>query len=328
LAPTTNYRQSRQSKRSGDATVRLADGSPRPSSADQHDEREFQRSAQSTTNEGHQTTCPDCSAENTVTEEGTRYCADCGLVLADRRLTRSEPSWRDTADRRLGPQQSQQWVNTGTTIARGPDDNSDRFVKYNQRLRGDERSLVDGLRELRQLGATLELPGSTRERAAYWYRKAHEAQLLKGRSIGAFAAACVFAAARESHQPVTIDCIAKASPVEATKIRHHVQLLQCKLSVTLPPASPGEFLPAVVSTLSLDMAIERRAARYLERVTDEQLHVGKHPAAIAATAVYAAATEMDVDLTQETVASAADVSAVTISRRYQEVKEVVRSEEP
>ena len=276
---------------------------------------------------GHETVdqrrceCEERSRSNTATVDGVEYCPDCGVVLSDCQLERSEPGWRDPEDRRLGPSQGQQWVNTGTTIGWDASTGG-RFRRYNDRLTNQERSLVSGLREVRSVSAGVELPDSTRERAAYWYRKTAQERLLKGRSIEAFAAACVFIAARERQYPVTVDGLAEFSPVTSSKTRHHVRVLQSELDAPVAPAHPRDFLPLIVSRLGVGPAIERRAARYLEEVTADELHVGKHPAAVAATAIYAATTEAGTELTQEDIADAANVSTVTISRQYQAIREI------
>lgn len=267
--------------------------------------------------------CPECSKHALVTESDVRYCEECGVVVADQRLERSEPWWTDRENRRLGPKQSAQWVNAGTDITPSAIDDSYRLVRYNNRLTNDEQSLATGLREIRCLSSSLELAQQTRERAAYLYREAARQRLLKGRSIEAFAAACVFIATREENNPMTIDWVERHSPISGSKIRHHVRVLRSELSISIPPAHPRDFLPLIASRLSLDPTVEHRAAQYMERVTEDEIHVGKHPAAVAAAVAYAAANDAGVEVIQDSVATAADVSVVTISRRHQEVREVL-----
>lgn len=243
-------------------------------------------------------------------------------MIEDSPIEHSEPQWRDYQDRRLGPQQSQQWVDTGTTITRSAGSDTAQLTRYNERLRSDERSLVSGLRELRDIAAAVELPQPIRERAAYWYRKTVEENLLKGRSIEGFAAACVFLSARERRHPMMLSRLATYSPLSEAKIRNHVSVLRIEFEPTIPPARPKDFLPRVVSELEFSPNVERRADAYLSRAAEMELHVGKHPAAVAATAVYAAATDLEYQVNQQSVATAADVSTVTISRHYQDIREV------
>lgn len=304
MAPTTN---SRQPQRLASSAASATTAGPNPKS-------------RSETTSG--TECPDCVDGELLTEDGVTYCSGCGVVVEDSPIEHSEPQWRDYKNRRLGPKQSQQWVNTGTTITRSVHGDTDRLSRYNERLQSDERSLVSGLRELRDVAAAVELSQPIRERAAYWYRKTVQNGLLKGRSIEGFAAACVFLSARERRHPMTLSRLAPYSPLSESKIRNHVSILRIEFEPSIPPARPQDFLPRVVSELEFDPDVEHRAGGYLTRATDEELHIGKHPAAIAATAVYAAATDLDLPVNQQAVAEAADVSAVTISRHYQDIREL------
>jgi transcription initiation factor TFIIB len=214
-------------------------------------------------------------------------------------------------------------VNTGSTIGYPEATSPQRFARYDARLTNEERSLVEGLREIRSLSATLELPVSTRERAAYWFRRGKEEDLLTGRSKDALCAGCVFLAAREQRQPLTIDFLSEISPATESQIRHHAQVLRMELRVETPPAHPRDFVSLLISRLSLDMSVERTAREYLERITAHEVHVGKHPVAMASAVIYTAARELGVELTQQTVADAAGVGTVTISRHHQQIREVV-----
>ena len=236
----------------------------------------------------------------------------------------SEPSWVDEADRRLGPRQSQRWLSAGSCIGRAgtrPKTNgSDRFVRYNARLRPEERSLVHGLREVRSLTASLELPAPVAERAAYWFRTATSKGLLNGRSIEAMCAGVMYIAARERELPITKATVAERSPISEDRIRGHVGVLQAQLSVSIKPATPQEFLPKLASELSIADSHERQARELLEAAVEANVHVGKHPAGVAGAAIYTTATNSGRQLTQTEVAEAAGVSSITICRRHQQLQ--------
>lgn len=269
--------------------------------------------------------CPSCDCETVVSTEVESYCEECGLVLRNGKIERSEPQWRDESERRLGPQQTTQWLNTGTEIGATSDISFWRVAEFNKRLTDSERSLADGLREVRNLAAGLNLPDSCRNRAAYIYRESLQQDLLKGRSIDGIAAASLYIAIREQHWPVTLADVAASSPIDESEIRHYLGVLQVELGAGLEPPSPQDFLQRVVSNLSASMDVERRAGDILDQVVESELHVGKKPIAVAATAVYAAVVQMDGELSQSDIADVIDVSAVTISRRYQDIKSVLQN---
>nr|WP_243838091.1 transcription initiation factor IIB family protein [Halobacterium sp. R2-5] len=321
MAPTTDPLRTRPQNRSETTGVGTESQTPTTSVTDSAPA--FCGSNERTSTRQRSQECSECGAAKPVTDSGSVYCGDCGVVLSEGLLERSEPRWRDRADRRLGPSQSIQWLDTGSEIGQAGAEATERFTRYDDRLTNSERSVVRGLREVRSVSSGVELPKPMRERAAYLYRQCAGNDLLVGRSIEAFAAACVFLAARERHYPATVDCVAAYSPVAASPVRHHVQVVKTELEVTVPPAHPRDFLAQVVSRLDLGPSVERVAAQYLERVTAEGIHVGKHPAAVAATIVYVAASEAGRNLTQAAAADAADVSTVTISRHAQDVESVV-----
>ena len=263
--------------------------------------------------------CPDCDNSELRTEGRDRYCVECGAVVSGQTIERSEPSWRDISDRRLGPGQSNQWVNTGTKTITGPNESA-RFFRYNDRLDNNERSMVKGLREVRSISAKLELPSTMREQAAHWYRNVVRNELLQGRSIESFAAASVYVAARERSYPITIDGLAECCPVSAQEIRHQMSILHKEFSVEIKPAKPEDFLASIISNLRVERTFEYKVRKLLESVTEDGYHIGKHPAAIAATTIYTVAAASEITLNQETVAKEAGVSTVTISRHNQEIK--------
>lgn len=323
MAPTKNDRLSRYSDRSGNS-VTVAEVENASGIASKGTSKSNTGGCVNESNQiQSETQCPDCGGTDRAFDGGFEYCTNCGVVISDRDLERSEPPWRDTENRRLGPQQSTQWLNTGTSITRDVTGDADKLIRYNQRLTNSERSIVRGLREIRNLTASIEFPEAMRERAAYLYRKGVKDGLLVGRSIDGLAAASVFTAARERKQPTTIDYLAEYSPATASEIRQHLQVMKSELGVTITPAHPRDFLPLIVSRLDLNPTIERRAAQYLEQATANEVHIGKHPAAVAATVIYAAANDVGHKITQQKVADAGDISTVTISRHHQKIRDVL-----
>jgi transcription initiation factor TFIIB len=189
------------------------------------------------------------------------------------------------------------------------------LVRYNNRLEYSTRALKAGLREVRSLCAACELSTPTEERAAYLYREASRADLLQGRSRESIAATCVYTAARRYGQPVTLGDIAAASPVAEERISSDYRTLLRELDLGLQPPEPQEFLAKVATEAGVPYRVQRRARAVLEEIAEVGGHVGQSPSGVAAAAVYLAAQECDYSVTQATVAEAAGVSTVTVSRQ-------------
>lgn len=268
--------------------------------------------------------CPECGAQ-VVSDAGTgdTYCEECGLVIDETQLERSEPGWRDAEDRRTSPTTGVTREHVGTRIGHTETNQNARWrfiVEQNQRLEYFTQALQRGLREVRRLCSGLQLGRSTLERAAYLYRSATEADLLQGRSREAIAGGCVYAATREHSDPVTMADIAQLSSIEKGRIWNGYRTLLSELDLTLQLPDPRVFLPRIRSAADLPFHIQSEARTILTRVINANDHTGQKPTGVAAAALYAAARAEDIDCTQAALAEAADVSTVTTSRQYQSIK--------
>jgi transcription initiation factor TFIIB len=195
-----------------------------------------------------------------------------------------------------------------------------RLNKYNNRLDYRTRALKDGLREVRSLCAALDLPEPTVEHAAHLYRRALSVGLVQGRSQESIAGAAVYVATRTYHNPVTLVEVAETSMVEKSTISGAYRILLQELDIGVKPPEPTEFLAKVATNAGLSYRVERRAGELLRRVVADGEHVGQNPAGVAAAALYAGAQALGKEVTQETLAEAAGVSIVTLSRQWQSFK--------
>jgi transcription initiation factor TFIIB len=247
------------------------------------------------------------------------------MVLSEAPIERSEPSWKPRDERRTGPSGRHLWLQKGTKIGysqRVSSFETKKLTRFNNRLTYSEKSLTRGLREVRSLAAALNLPRSTAERAAYMYRKADRENLLQGRSMDAIAAACVYIAARRNGPPLTFSWVADASPVTESDISTAYRTVLSKLNLTMCPPDPQEFLPRVASAVGVSYRVQRKAHLLLEEVISAGIHVGQSPPGVAGAVLYGAAKTMGEEVTQESVATKAGVSAVTLSRQWQNIKEI------
>jgi transcription initiation factor TFIIB len=213
-------------------------------------------------------------------------------------------------------------VNTGTVASQGRG-NADRFFIYNHRLNNNERSLVNGFKEITSLSASLELPTHIEEQARYRYTKVVKKDLLQGRSIDAFAAACILTTIREQQYPVTIGDLVDVSPISEDRIKTHRSVLHSEFAIEIQPPMPQHFLRYVISELPVDCSIECKARALLDSATEDGCHIGNHPAGFAAATVYALIANQEGDLNQSDIAEQAGVSIATISRNYQKISNYI-----
>lgn len=266
-------------------------------------------------------TCIECGAQSfRRSGSGEWYCDACGVVHTEARIKFSEPGWQPRDQRRTGPATSVSRVSIGTIVGRPHSESTPSWAAYNNRLTHEQRTLREGLRELRAVATALEATTELTEQAAYLFRCVTSEDMLVGHSIEAMAAVCLHATARENQTPFPLKQVEAASPVDESRIKSAYSKLVRELELQIPPPSPSAFVPRFASEAGFSVEVRRRATELVETLIEDGEHIGQNPMGVAAAALYAAAKEHDEDILQEKLATIAFVSVVTLSRQWQTVK--------
>lgn len=289
--------------------------------------------------------CPECEAQITASSDAAEIvCDDCGLVVSESRIDRG-PEWRSFSteenqqrsrvgapmtyqlhDKGLSARIGQRNVDAyGNALANRKRRKMQRLRTWDERYRSKsnrERNLKHALGEISRMAAALDISKSNAETASVIYRRALEDDLLPGRSIEGMATASLYAAARQGDVPLSLDDFAVVSRVERRRIQRAYRYITSELAIGIAPTDPTQFVPRFVSELDLSDESERQARGLLDAAKRHNVHSGKSPVALAAAAVYAAATLSNEPVTQERVGTVARVAPVTIRKRYTELLEV------
>ncbi|MFB6132164.1 MAG: transcription initiation factor IIB family protein [Halanaeroarchaeum sp.] len=289
--------------------------------------------------------CPECGGRLEVDEErGETVCSACGLVVEEGEIDRG-PGCRSCEQdegeekSRVGAPVTKMMHDEGlsTTIGWRNRDASGRQLSARQRARmqrlrtwnerfrtrdSKERNLKQALGEIDRMASALGLSTSVRETAAVIYRRALDEDLLPGRSIEGVATATLYAAARQSSNPRSLDEVTTVSRVERDEIARTYRYVDRELGLEIEPADPVQYVSRIVSELDLSEGVERRARELLRTAADTGRTSGKSPVGLAAAAVYASALLRGESVTQSEVSEVANVSEVTIRNRYQELLEI------
>lgn len=295
--------------------------------------------------------CPECGSHLVQDEaHGETVCPDCGLVVDEEQIDHG-PDWRafDAAERdeksRVGTPTTQLMHDQGLSTSIGWDTQDaagnplsgrqrhkmQRLRTWDERFRTRdhmERNLKQALSEIKRMGAALGLPDHVRETAAVIFRRAHDEDLLVGRSIEGVATASLYAAARQADTPRSLDEFAPVSRIDKQRIARTYRYINQELGLAVQPATPESYLPRYTSELDCSDVIERRAHELLEAARRDGVHSGKNPVGLAAAAIYAAGLVTGDQLTQTEISSVTDVSAVTIRNRYPELLEATDTASP
>lgn len=296
---------------------------------------------------GREQECPECgSADVATTGANERICEECGLVLEENPVDRG-PEWRASNSQeneeksRVGSSLTHRLHDKGLTTEIGWEGDLgssqqrsqlNRMRTWQKRIQirdGSEDNLGYALGEIDRMASARGIPKSVREVAAVIYRRAQDADLIRGRAIESMAAAALYTACRQEGIPRSLDEILEVSRIDSSKrLGRAYWYLVRELDLEMEPVDPGAFLPRFCSELDLGDDVLSKARDILDASADQGLHSGKAPAGLAAAAIYAATVLTNTDCTQEAISEVAQVTEVTIRTRYQEQLEAFNDVTP
>ena len=297
--------------------------------------------------QSEQLVCPEC--ESDLFWQGAVYfelvCDGCGLVVDEKQIDYG-PEWRAYDDReryrksRVGAPLSSAIHDRGltTTIDWRDRDGSGRLLStskrkqmsrlrtWQERIRAQdatERNLKLALGEIDRMGSALDIPRPVREAASMLYRRALDADLVRGWSIEGVATAALYTATRQEDVPRSLEEVSSVARVERKEIARTYRYVASELELNLAPVDPKKHVPRFCSDLNLSESVRMNAEQIIDSAVDAGVLSGKSPVGFAAAAVYAAALEHDEERTQKAVADVARVTAVTLRNRYREQVELL-----
>jgi transcription initiation factor TFIIB len=292
--------------------------------------------------------CSLCNSNLTVfdVEAGEIVCSNCGMVINDY-LQSSEAEWRihKTEDIKLKERTGMPtslaihdmglstFISALNVDANGTALTQEQINKVKAMRRWNRISTFNSKRSARNLNNAFEimtrikdkasLTDATIEKAAYYYRKALDKNLIKGRSIEGMVVASVYVACREMRVPRTLDEISKVINSDLTFVSRCYRLLVRHLKLqTLPAVHTSSYLSKIASKAGVSERAYRRALDMLARVTEDHMALGKHPNALAVAVLYAACIIEGERITQEQIAVAAGTSMVTLRKRFSDIKTI------
>jgi transcription initiation factor TFIIB len=193
-----------------------------------------------------------------------------------------------------------------------------RLRRYDNRSKFSEtwgRNLSIAMAELDRMSTRLHLPQNVKEEAATLYRKALKKDFIRGRSIDAFVAACIYAACRLKEIPRPLKDITKASHRQHSEVARTYRLLLRELELRMPIDTPMKFVPSIASKLNIKRNTEQKAIQILNEAGKRKGLTGKDPRGLAAAALYMACNLNSIKKIQKDIALAAGTTEVTLRNR-------------
>lgn len=300
--------------------------------------------------------CPECGG-NVIQDDsqGESACVDCGLVIDDGQIDHG-PDWRAynqqerNQKERTGSPSTEMMHDKGLSTKISWEDRdaygrslSGRQKQKMRRLRqwdersrakdSKERNLKQALGEINRMCSALGIPKNVREMSSVIYQRCLESDMIRGRSIEAMASASIHGACRQAGIPRTMDDVSHVSRVEKKRISRAYRYISRELALSIDPPKPTGYIPQVASDVKASEQTRQIAEKMLSELVESGNHSGKHPAGLAASALYAADQHLGNDgkqtdgLTQNQMANSVDVCEVTIRNRSEEMLELVTDSE-
>jgi transcription initiation factor TFIIB len=191
-----------------------------------------------------------------------------------------------------------------------------------------DRNLFQAMLHLNRIADRMHLPENIRENAASIYRKALEADLVRGRSILGTVAASVYAACRASETPRTLKEVVETSGLPRKAVARHYRLLINSLEMKMPYPDTFRYLSKNSNKVNVSMRTQNLARQLLVEADEMKIIPGKDPNGIAAAALYLACVINNEKCTQEELARSANVTEVGLRNRIRELRARLRPEAP
>ena len=290
-----------------------------------------------------------CSACNNLTrstitdpESGEIICSNCGIVILDRiedyvhEERRAHSMEEVYARSRTGAPASLAFHDKGlcTIIGKANIDASGKVLDASvlpqiEKLRkwdawvnvhkSSDRNLRRAFQRLDVLKDKLGLTESIVEKTAYMFRKVHERQLVRGRTIDGMLAAAVYIVCREMGTSITLKDIAVASNLTYKDISRNYGVLVFELDIKIPLVDPMKCIVKVASRLGINERTKKRAMGIMNEVIKKEMSSGKVPMGLAGAVLYLTCQMAGQYVSQTSIAAASGVTEVTIRNRFKDL---------
>lgn len=290
-----------------------------------------------------------CSACNNLTqrtitdpESGEIICSNCGIVILDRiedyvhEERRAHSMEEVYARSRTGAPASLAFHDKGlcTIIGKANIDASGKILdasilpqieklrKWNAWVnvhKSSDRNLRRAFQRLDVLKDKLGLTDSIVEKTAYMFRKVHERQLVRGRTIDGMLAAAVYIVCREMGTSITLKDIAVASNLTYKDISRNYGVLVFELDIKIPLVDPMKCIVKVANRLGINERTKMRAMGIMNEVIKKEMSSGKVPMGLAGAVLYLTCQMAGQYVSQTSIAAASGVTEVTIRNRFKDL---------
>jgi len=281
-----------------------------------------------------------CSESIIITdfETGEMICQNCGRILQENIADTRKEERTFTQDQHAPTSLTMHDMGLSTIIGKYNRDFVGKPLGYemkqsmnrmrmwdsrSQAKTSSEKNLRIALYEMVKLKEKLGLSDAVIDRAAYLYRKAAKAQLVRGRTVKSIVGACVYAACRDMETTRTIIDISNHLQEKRKLIAKAYRILFQNLRLVVPVTDPINCIIKFANNLQIPEITKREAIKIFDILKEKELTAGKNPNAVAATVIYMAGIKTNINLSQHEITRISGITSVTIRNRLQDYKKYI-----
>ena len=280
--------------------------------------------------------CGNETKKGIVTDQarGEIICQDCGKVLKERIVSQDQEKSVHTLEQYLSHSHSEptgklSFYNKGlsTQISKKNIDfkgkiissnNASEFARmriwHNRSQKRSHKTMQKAFLFLDSIKSKLGLSSAVVEKTAYYYRKASEQKLTRGKPVQITLLACLYAACRESGTPRSLDEICKVGNVKRKPISRVFKTLAINFDFNLEPHNSKNYVNKVADYVEASEKTKRIAYKILDASKKYGLTTSKKPLSLAGAAVYLASIISNRHVSYKKISVITNVSSVTLRK--------------
>lgn len=284
-------------------------------------------------------TCTTCKSGRTIFDgsSGETICTSCGTVLMDKQesrisdmITRNQtgmPGSLVVPDKGLFTIITRSNIDANGTLLNQAQIMKSNKIRYLDKILSNNRNYLRNFKNafaiMATIGDKLALTNPVIERAAYYYRKAFENKLIKGRAIKEMVVASIYASCKETKIPRTLQEIANAANADPVFSGRCYRTMSRKLKINPPVLDATSYISKIATKAQISQRTYREALDMLNDIKKHSICHGKDPRAVAAAILYASCLKRDEPhLSQLRIAKAGDLSIVTLRKRFADILKI------
>ena len=265
---------------------------------------------------------------------GEIFCQECGRVLKERIISQDHEKNVHSLEQYLSnkhsaPSGKLSFYNKGlaTMISKKNTDSTGKLISsnnaykfarlrvwHNRSQKKTHRAMEKAFHFLDSMKSKLGLSSAVVEKTAYYYRKASDRKLTRGKSVQVTLLACLYVACRESGTPRSLSEIAKVGNVKRKQLSRAFKTLSLNFNFNLEPHEPKNYVNKVADFVDSSEKARRTAYLILDAAKKQGLATSKKPLSLTGAAIYLASIIDKEHVSYKKISNITNVSTVTIRK--------------